>query len=678
MYRIFQEWLSIQTTKKPRRLIILGMIVFNILIVVMGAVVIHLLALEGTENLPFLQSVFVTLSMMMDPGCISMVVEDVGQSGILIAIICFLIVIFGMISLSGMVIGYVTTAIEDFLEHSQSSYRPLIISDHFVIVNWNNRAAEIVNDLLYLETPQKVVILVSEGKESIEHQIEEKLAATIARENAVRKKHLSTTGNSKRHLMKNNLTVIVREGDLFSTKMLLDAGIDKAKSIVILGADETKMTLETSSEECGNVHTIKTLMQVADLTGRQSSKDDQTIVVEITDPWTQTRVNHIIDFKQVEGKCNIIPVHINQMLGQILCQFTIMPELNMVYSQLFSNFGAAIFSESRKNLSESYIDQYLAKHARAVPLIISDDASGSECYFMADSMKDIYAESPLSTDSINVELCPPETYPKKTVILIGTNSRYDQLLESFKAYLYEWPNSAELIIIDDRKNLEQHSYYANNPFVIQTIPVENHDSEGIRNTVKDILKQQSGDISILILSDDRVDNTAIDADALSNLIFIQTILNENDPDSKSYNRRTDVIVELIDPKHHDIVTSYNVDNIVISNRYISKMITQISEKKALYDFFLDILTYDQDISAGYTSKEIYARRAIDIFKTLPAKTSAYHLIHAVSSCADNSRQTMLLGYIRGKQDLHLFSGDLRSIEVELEPDDRLILFSTHI
>ncbi|MDO4649733.1 MAG: hypothetical protein Q4B26_13905, partial [Eubacteriales bacterium] len=616
--------------------------------------------------------------MMMDPGCISMVVEDVGQSGVLIAIICFLIVIFGMISLSGMVIGYVTTAIEDFLDQSQSSSRPLVISDHFVIMNWNNRAAEIVNDLLYLETPQKVVVLVSEDKERIERQIEEKIAATLARENENLMKHFGRNRVSNRHIMKNNLTVIVREVDLFSTKMLLDSGIDKAKSIIILGADETKTTLEEPEEKRGNVQTIKTLMQVADLTGRQSSRDDQTIVVEITDPWTQTRVNHIIEFKQVEGKCNIIPVHINQMLGQILSQFTIMPELNTVYSQLFSNFGATIFSEERENLNEAYVDQYLSSHAKAIPLVISENASNQDCYFMADSMKDVHTEATLSSSPLTVQMCPPENYTKKTVILIGANSRYDQLIESFKAYLYEWPNSAELIIIDDRKNLERNSFYANVPFVIQTIPVEYHDSEGVRNTVKDILKKQSGDISILILSDDRVDEADIDADALSNLIFIQTLLNEDKAYLNTANRRIDVIVELIDPKHHDIVTSYNVDNIVISNRYISKMITQIGEKKALYDFFSDILTYDQDISEDYTSKEIYVRRATDIFKTLPPKTTAYNLICAVSHCPENTRHSMLLGYIRGKQDLHLFSGELRDIDVELKVDDKLIFFSTHI
>ncbi len=677
MYQKIKEWLSIQTTKNPRRLIVLAIIGINILMVVIGGLVIHLLAVDGTENLSFLQSIFVTLSMMMDPGCISMVVEDIGRSGVLVATICFVIVIFGMISMTGMVIGYITNAIQDYLEKSQSSFRALTISDHFVILNWNNRAGEIVNDLLYLETPQKVVVLVSSDKERIERQIDEKLAATIARENENIGKYFGTQNVSRRHKLKNNLTVIVREVDLFSTKMLLDSGIDKAKSIVILGSDETETAAIEPEEKRGNVQTIKMLMQVADLTSKQSSRDDQNIIVEITDPWTATRVKHIIDFKQVEGKCNIIPIPINDVLGQILCQFTIMPELNMVYSQLFSNYGATIFTEEQHTFRDEDVKQYLSCHNSAIPLVISN-VSEQACYFMADSYKDIYTECEKGSSPLSLRMCPPERYGKKTVVVIGNNSRYKQLIESFKAYLYEWPNSAELIIVDERRTLELNSHYTNYPFVVQTIPVENHDSEGVRDTVKDILKSRSGDISILILSDDRVNNSDIDADALSNLIFIQTILSEGSLKYVSEDRRIDVIVELIDPKHHDIVTSYNVDNIVISNRYISKMITQVGEKKALYNFFSDILTYDRDISEGYTSKEIYVRNVTDIFKELPPKMSAYQLLCSVANSPDNVRHSLILGYIRGKQDLHLFNGNLSEIEVELQPKDKLILFSAHI
>lgn len=89
----------------------------------------------------------------------------------------------------------------------------------------------------------------------------------------------------------------------------------------------------------GNPQIIKTLMQVADITSSQESDDDQKIIVEISDPWTEKLVEKIIHYKQVRGKCNIVPIRVHEVLGRILSQFCLMPELNKVYTELFSNQG---------------------------------------------------------------------------------------------------------------------------------------------------------------------------------------------------------------------------------------------------------------------------------------------------------------------------------------------------
>ena len=56
-------------------------------------------------------------------------------------------------------------------------------NDHFIILNWNSRGSEIVNDLLYYKKNQKVVILVENNKDSIMQEIEERLQDTINKEN---------------------------------------------------------------------------------------------------------------------------------------------------------------------------------------------------------------------------------------------------------------------------------------------------------------------------------------------------------------------------------------------------------------------------------------------------------------------------------------------------------------
>lgn len=81
------------------------------------------------------------------------------------------------------------------------------------------------------------------------------------------------------------------------------------------------------------------------MTSDEASADHQTIIVEIEDDWTAKLVDRIIAHKEKLAKCRIIPIYVNRVLGQILSQFSIMPELNTVYSELFSNRGAEFFAK---------------------------------------------------------------------------------------------------------------------------------------------------------------------------------------------------------------------------------------------------------------------------------------------------------------------------------------------
>ena len=144
----------------------------------------------------------------------------------------------------------------------------------------------------------------------------------------------------------------------------------------------------------------------------------------------------------------------------------------------------------------------------------------------------------------------------------------------------------------------------------------------------------------------------------------------------------DLIVEIINPKHHDIVNGYSVNNIVISNKYISKMITQISEVEELFDFYNDILTYDTAATGDEGSKEIYIKRADRYFDAVPPKTTADRLVRAIyaASSDENSSDVnpaVLIGYVRPHGEIKIFGGDLSQIKVELRGSDKLILFSEH-
>ena len=715
MWNKFREKLSIQLSKNPGKMVLIGILLFNILFILLSALIISAMPLGGTEHLNFLESAYVTITMILDAGCISGVVTDIGTTGVAIAVTCLVIIVIGMITFTGAVIGYITNWISNFIDNANTGSRKLKISNHTVILNWNTRASEIVNDLLYSEQKEKVVILVNSRKDEIKKEIDERLSETTAKENAA--VHEYAKGMSflqkrkyiKNHKIRWNVTFIVREGDVFSLKQLKDIQVERAKAVVILGSDvnntickfENKVINDEKNR--GNSQTIKTLMQVADITSADYSADNQKIIVEITDPWTQDIVEKIIRSKQVDGKCNIVPVFVNQILGQILSQFSLMPELNLVYRELFSNKGAAFYTEQvDTDNDDKYIEQYIHTHHHAIPLASMKEKGVPYFFYVADSERSINKVSPKSDSDYSVKLNYDYWIEKKNIIILGHNSDCDQIMEGFSAFQCEWryENANETIrrahdgedilrvtVVDDKEHLEKMNYYRQYPFVIETVVADIYDKDIICDTINKVISYTDEDTSVLILSDDTALTENIDAKALANLIYVQDIIKDKIADNPDFDVNSiDVVVEIIDPKHHDIVNSYDVNNVVISNRYISKMITQIGEKEAIYNFYNDILTYDIDSEKGYESKEVYAKKVSTFFSDLPKPCKANELIKAVYEASVynpdldsgyESNPTLVLGYVRKSGEMVIFSGDLSAIDVELRQDDKIIVYSTH-
>jgi hypothetical protein len=499
-----------------------------------------------------------------------------------------------------------------------------------------------------------------------------------------------------REKFKRNVTIVVREGDVFSSKQLQDIAVDQARAVIILGNDINNTICKyeyrerADAFEKGNAQTIKTLMQVADITAAESSANNQRIIVEITDDWTMDLVNRIIAAKQVAGKCNIVPVKVNRVLGQILSQFSLMPELNMAYRELFSNKGAAFYSIPMEMEDDvEYTKKYLENHKNAIPLTFMESSEGTHAYFAAGSERAIHKKASISPSSYSVKLNRDYWIVKKNVVILGHNSKCRDIMQGFAAFVSEWGKDNEdivnLIVIDDAKNLEKMGHYKEYPFVKRTIAAEIYDKDLICSTIEEFVDSNEEDTSVLILSDDSALNENIDAGALANLVYVQDIINrklKEDPGFDPY--RIDMVVEIIDPKHHDIVNSYNVNNVVISNRYISKMITQISEKEALFDFYTDILTYDDGQGDGFDSKEIYAKKVSRLFDEIPEKCTAEELIRAVFNASvdesipkEQQNPTLVLGYVKHGGEMVLFSGDQSQIEISLDKRDKIIVFSNH-
>lgn len=698
MLNKIRERISVFTVKNPTLAILIAIFCLNLVLFAGAAVLISWLAPKTLGHTDFWSSVYYTISMVLDAGCISYVIADIGETSVALIIVCLGTVLVGMITFTGAVVGYVTSYISNFIDNSKSGNRALKTSGHTVILNWNSRASEIINDLLFTGNKETVVALASQNAGEIEREINERLTSTLGEEQRQVYRESERYTGLKRILYrtkyhpKNRVTVIVREGETYSTKQLNDISISQAASVILLTKEYQNELCRYGTHERaerlekGNPNTIKTLVQVAQMTANEESADHQTIIVEVEDNWTAKLVNQIILHKEKLEKCHIIPVYINKVLGQILSQFSIMPELNTVYSELFSNRGAEFFFKQQKwepDVADA-LRQYMAAHSCSIPLTIMQTASGNHLFTVANSELDCERRSSPLPQVPNIALNHTYHMLPRNIVMIGHNSKCHDIMNGFTAFRGEHNLKDEdilnITVIDDQKSLEQLNYYREYPYVTKTVIADVFDDTLIRKTIENAIDSFPGATSLLVLSDDNTATEDIDSAALTYLIYVQDIIFERQKKDPHFNRnKIDVIVEILNPKNYDVVHNYSVDNVVISNRYISKMVTQIGRKQALFEFYSDILTYDDENAETYESKELYIKEVSRFFKEgrIPARCTVRELIQGIFEASPEENKAVVLGYTNADGEMTIFSGDQDTTEVALNPEDKLIVFSNH-
>lgn len=698
MFRRIRERISLFTVKQPSLTILIVIFILNLVLFAVAAGIISWLAPNSLAHSGFWPSVFYTITMVLDAGCIEYVIADIGQTSVALIIVCLLTVLIGMITFTGAVVGYVTNYISSFIENSKSGNRTVRVSGHTVVLNWNSRASEIVNDLLYTGKKETVIILSGQDSKDIEDEINERLSATLkeefskVREESESYPFLKRRIYRRKHRLQNRVTVIVRSGETYSTKQLNDISISQANSIILLTKEYQNVVCQYGNHERrellekGNANTLKTLVQVAEMTSSESSADHQTIIVEVEDDWTANLVDRVIAHKEKLAKCHIIPIYINRVLGQILSQFSIMPELNTVYSELFSNRGAEFFFKPQQ-WEDDVIQatrQYMLTHHYAIPLTIMQTPTGNHAFSVANSNDDCERFSEVDQPAFSVSLNKAYHMLPRNIVIIGHNSKCQDIMNGFSAFRGEHNLPEEEIlnitVIDDEKSLERLDYYRAYPYVTKTVSADVFDAELIKSTIEEAVDSHDGDTSLLILSDDKTVTEDIDSAALTYLIYVQDIIAARQKNDPNFDRESfDVVVEILNPKNYDVVHNFSADNVVISNRYISKMVTQIGRKQALFEFYSDILTYDEAGATSFESKELYIKEVDRFFEkdNIPAKCSARELIWGVFESSPQNNKEIVLGYTSPGGRMTIFSGNQDDIQVELHPKDKLIVFSNH-
>jgi len=171
-----------------------------------------------------------------------------------------------------------------------------------------------------------------------------------------------------------------------------------------------------------------------------------------------------------------------------------------------------------------------------------------------------------------------ESVPR-SIIIMGHNNNMDCLMKEFDAIRNERNNALNIFVVDDEESLASHDYYKDYSGVT-VINADIYDESIIDQNINHFFENALEETTIMILSDDSAEYDDLDSDAFTYLIYIQEEIRRIEATEPEFDRnKLDIIVEILNPRNEDMVKSYGADNVIIGNRYLSRVISQLCMEK---------------------------------------------------------------------------------------------------
>ena len=535
---------TLRTYQKPLMVTLLGLLLVNLAVLCVGAGI--ALAIDdyyyGNSFFlgSFLSAFITNARWMISPNSLTLL--DVNENRMLM-MLAVIIVIVGMVLFSGAIIATVTTALRSFIERKSRAKGKIIVSNHFVILNWSSKVPEMIYNLMLKGFKHNIVILSDKTKEYVESELKSLFLA-----------------NDVKQKFKANL--IIKEGDSLLRGNLEDISIDQASQICIM-AKEGMVDLDDDGVVNSDLLNLKIVLKL----GSFNIKEDCQIVVETDAEDARTQIDSLSRKLSSLRKLNITALSFNKKIGQIIAQSLVMPQMSNLYSELFSFEGSEFYSVE----SEEEINEYMKTHTDAIP--VHKDGNLFVLASSEEEWKKVRLE-PYYHDR-KFEKCNAKNTPKASIFIIGENSKTKFLLQS----------------------LARSQEYGDIDF-----HYKHYEKMDIKSLINDV-KETEGERKILILSDDKVGADSYDANVFVALIELSKAF----PEKERITYITELLdsrnlASVKDFNIHNTIISNRMMSLLItqlalnksSKKFFEKVLT-ISTAKVANDFDIAICEANQSV-----------------------------------------------------------------------------------
>ena len=535
---------------------------------------------EAESSLGFIEGVWKSLMATLDSGTMG------GDEGWYYRIVRFSATLLGIFIIS-ILIGIISSGIDEKLEDLKKGKSKVLESDHTLILGWSEKIFSVIQQIIEANTNYKnraIVILAEHDKVQMEDEIKSKIV---------------DFKTSK---------IIVRSGNPLISSDIDVVNPNQARSIIILSPER----------ENADIFVIKSVMSFTN--GKNRRKDAFNIVAEIKE-------EENLEAAEVAGNGEAVFVYTSDLISKITAQTCRQSGLSVIYSNLLQFEGDEIYFKEQEDLQGKTYKEILAKY----------DTSSIFGFF---SQGKALINPPMDTTYQKGDLLIAISEDDDTVVANGQNQPElkSHLFNAFKSS----PKKVEkILILGWNKNasniITELDEYVSTNSSVDILCEEEIDLSPI--TVKNqTLSSQVGKITsrkaleeihpesfdhIILLSNHNIDIQESDAQTLICLLQLRNIGSKN-------NKNLSIVSEILDLRNREIGLVTRADDFIIGSNIISFMLSQLSENRELKHVFDNLFKSD--------GSEIYLKPIEDYIKT-GEKMNFYTLLEVAAQ-----RNETAIGY----------------------------------
>ncbi|PIE53356.1 potassium transporter TrkA [Candidatus Fermentibacteria bacterium] len=586
-------------------------IVTAILIVVFSAIIFASGTAPDNEGFPTL--LWMSLMRTMDPGTIG---GDEGSPGFLLSM---LIVTFSGIFIFSTLIGILTTGLEAKLEALRKGRSRVIEQGHTVVLGWSEQVFTIVSELSIANENQKkpcVAIMADKDKLEMEDELREKVPET------------------------RNTKIVCRTGSPVETADLEKMSLQTTKSIIILSPDSSNPDPEV----------IKTMLAITNLTA--DAEDPVHMVALITDP-ANVQAARIVGGSQAEI------VLAGDVIARMAAQTCLQSGLSVVYQELLDYGGDEIYFTEEPRLAGRKLHEALMAYETSSIIGIHKNGMtptlnppldtviepGDRLIAISEDDDTVILsekEAPETMDSCIIHNDERSGGPER-IIMLGWNWRAPIIIRELGNYLQI---GSTLKIMADESICRPLPPQGTAKLSVEYIPGKTTD-----RAVLEGLSAERFDHILILSYSDNLEPQEADSNTLMTLLHIRDI-------AEKMGREFSIITEMRDIRNRNLAEITGADDYIVSDQFLSLLLTQISETKELSSVFWNLFD-----PAG---SEIYLKPVSRYVKT-DEKLNFYTIVKSAAQLGETA-----IGYRIAAQKNS--SADNYGIKVN-PPKNQLLSFS---